>query len=165
MNKKGNDPGWQTIICDRIENGFWYVEACGPNSKETVAYIDDITGRVLYHHPLAAEDGAVRLAVDARLAKLGRTVTCERKPGCIDISLQTGHGGLTASIEPKEMSGAEYDAVYIGLEDTAGSFIDLQSVHVREDGLHLYMWGDVWSEDPSIDPCVITWDDFAQATK
>ena len=148
---------WSEIRCDFLdeEDRFWRVDAWrSPDDDaegEVIAYIDDITGRVLYTEPLARVDTYAQEIIKEKIADLKTPVMIAKKPCDIEISLHTKYGRLIADIEPDNMSGSGYDAVFIGLEASSEPYVyfDLAAVRAHNDKpeLDILTWEDIYDED------------------
>ena len=148
---------WSEIRCDYMdeETMFWTVDAWktpdDAESGEVIARIDDLTGRVIYNEPLARVDKYAQEIINDKLAHLDCPLKIVKKPACIDIHMPARHGTITASFEPDTMSGAGYDAVYLGMEPRQDPYVyfDLAAVrsHHDEDIVDILTWSDINDED------------------
>ena len=148
---------WSEIRCNYMdeETMFWTVDAWkttdDAESGEVIARIDDLTGRVIYNEPLARVDKYAQEVIQDRIAGLECPVRIKKRPGGIDIGMPSGDGTLTASLEPDKMTGAGYDAVFLGLEASRDPYVylDLAAVRTHNGGdlVDILTWTDIDSED------------------
>ena len=151
------------VRCDYLDetNMFWSVDAwkTGDDNEagQTVAYIDDITGRVLYTDPDARTSELVHEVIADKLKEIEPVIECKRGRESISAKLKTEYGSLIAEIEPSTMMGTDYSAIYIGFEPAGrlNEYVDLQCARIDQGGLHLYMWNDI-SDDDWLQDAVIT---------
>lgn len=151
-----NDTCWAEVRCDHMDENdyFWRVDAWKTDSDteegEVIAYIDDITGRVLYHDPLARVDSYAQSVIQEKLESLGCLLAVKRSLANIDVSMPCRHGRLVASFEPDELNGCAYDAVFVGLQSSEEPYVysDLAAVrsHQEKDQVSLLLWEDVFDE-------------------
>lgn len=143
---------WTEVKCDYEEDGFWRVDAWKTDDDdeplEVIAFIDDLTGRVLYNDTLAIYDQKAQAVIQEKLKTL-TTLEFKKGAGSISVSMPTDNGSLVAEFEPKEMTGAEEDSVYLCFRNKGSGIIDLdlQAAKLREDRITLYEWDDIHSED------------------
>ena len=147
---------WAEIRCDHMDQDtrFWSVDAwetADGSEAKTIAYIDDITGRVLYTEPMARVDKYAQEVIQDRIAGLECPVRIKKRPGGIDIGMPSGGGTLTASLEPDKTTGAGYDAVFLGLEASRDPYVylDLAAVRMHNGGelVDILTWTDIDNED------------------
>ena len=135
------------------DDSFWKVEAetAADNRISVVAWIDDITGRVLYNDPRAKTDPFICHIIDQKVRTLMSPLKIEKKSSCIDIHMPSRHGIMIASFEPDVLSGAGYDAIYIGLMPSEDPYVyfDLAAIRSKhdEDILDILTWEDICDED------------------
>ena len=154
-----NESHWAEIRCDYIDETdmFWRVDAWkSSNDNEegsVIAYIDSITGRVLYTDPLARVDSYAQEVIKDKLSELKGVLKITSKPSNIEIQIPTVHGALIADIEPDEITGSGYDAMYLGLQPSEDPYVffDLAAVrsHKDKDIVDILTWKDVMDEDYS----------------
>lgn len=148
---------WAEIRCDYMDKGtrFWSVDAwkTADDSEPgtVIAYIDDITGRVIYTEPLARVDKYAQEVINDRIAHLECPVRIEKKPDSIDIHMPARHGTIIASLEPDSMSSSGYDAVFVGMEPSSDPYVyfDLAAVrsHKAENIIDILTWQNIWDEN------------------
>ncbi len=160
---------WQEIRCDYMDEDdrFWTVDAwetADDNEEGTViAYIDDITGRVIYIDPLARVDKYAQEVISERLSQLECPLRIEKKPGRIvitrpekdpykvEVDMPSRHGTLVASLEPNEYEGTGYNGVFVGLVpcDDPYVYLDLTAVcsNYDEDSVDIRTWTNIWDEN------------------
>ena len=156
MITKENLSRWSEIRCDYIDETdmFWRVDAWTTSDEgKVIAYIDDLTGRVIYIDPLARVDSYAQEVIKDKLSKLKGVLKITSKPSNIEIQIPTAHGALIADIEPDEITGSGYDAIYLGLQPSEDPYIffDLAAVrsHKDKDIVDILTWKDVMDEDYS----------------
>ena len=147
---------WAEIRCDYMDEGdrFWSVDAwkTADDNEEgkVIAYIDDITGRVIYIDPVARVDKYAQEVINEQISQLECPLKIDKKPGCIDIQMPARHGTIIASMEPDKMSGSGYDAVFVGMEPLDDPYIGLDLAAVRShydtDTVDILTWTDIYDE-------------------
>lgn len=153
------------VQCDFCtDDGFWTVDAwkTDDDSEEgkVVAYIDDLTARVIYTDPLARVDPMTQETIRQKLVELEKNkVRVRDECGTMCLYLETGAGTLVAQAEREE--GVGTDNMFVGIypKDCDGSFFDINGVKVLTDRrnflglskqweLRLLLYDDVTREDP-----------------
>lgn len=152
-----SDSYWNEIRCTYLneENMFWSVDAwtSGDDSEEctVIAYIDDITGRIIYNDPVARIDTYAQEVIQNKLREINKLMDIVKKTANIEIAINTHHGRLIADLEPDELTGAGYDAIYVGLQPSADPYIycDLAAVrsHKAENIVDILTWQNIWDEN------------------
>lgn len=155
--KKMNKSHWADIKCTHLdtEDLFWRVDAwTSLNSTEegkVIAYIDDLTGRVIYNDPLARTDRYAQEVILGKLADLDISLKIEKQQSHIAIFIPTAHGSLVADIEPDQLTDTGYDAVFIGLQasEKPDVYVDIVGVrsHKKKDILDILIRPDPMNED------------------
>ncbi len=149
------NPGWAEVKCDFLneDDGFWRVDAwkTADDAEEgrVIAYIDDVTGRIIYVDPLARVDAMAQEVIKDRIKNLGPTISVRRCNESIEASMPTKYGNLVAEFEFGASFGTTENELYIGLsgQDPEIYYFDIQSVRATDEGLLLYNWSDIWDED------------------
>ena len=74
------------------------------------------------------------------------------KNGFVAISLETPIGKLIAEADTKDITGSDYDAMFIGLDYEKGTYVDLLAAVVdkdKPDVLKMKIYGSVFSDEPT----------------
>ena len=147
---------WKEIKISHLDetDQFWRVDAWLTASDdepgEVIAYIDDLTGRVLYNDPVARVDEYAQQVIQEKLEEIKSPVTIEKsRGGLFSISIHTKFGDLLAEAEPSEDEDSE-DNIYIGLlaSDSPHVYVDLAGVRMKNNGdVVITTWDDVTDED------------------
>lgn len=163
---------WSEIRCNYCdeETGFWCVDAwTGDDDAEegkVIAFIDDLTARVIYVDSLARTDQYAQRIINEKLHDLeSNRVRVRRETGEINVYFETAAGTLVAQVENHENVGT--DNMYIGIHfpDHHYDYIDLVGVKVLTEnlddliGANKYalvpmIWGDPASEDYTDVACI-----------
>ena len=143
---------WQEVKCDFLndDDGFWRVDAWkddDPNSEgEVIAYIDNLTGRVIYTNPVARVDRYAQEVIKERLTSLKKGIWVEVLPdGRVSLNVATPVGDLSAEAMPDSGHG---NGLFIGLNGSRKeyAYIDLLGAEADEHALRLILWDDIYDE-------------------
>ena len=134
---------------------FWRVDAWETDEDEeagkVIAYIDDITRRVLYHDPVARIDKLAQEAIQAKIAEIDDKVTVRKATaGYLAIEMETKYGTLLAEVQTSEYDGDLSDAIYTQFKPKdMGETIDLVAAKVENDSatISLYEWSDPYTDE------------------
>lgn len=159
---------WKEIRINHIdeENSFWSVDAWKTDDDceegKVIAYIDNLTGRVIYADPLARVDKMAQEEIAAKVAEIKSRfpVLLKDEQGTLTMYFETKAGLLVAQLERDEVTGAGYDGVFVGIHPTGkeDSYLDLVSARAITDErvavaggndfyLQLNAWSNPYSED------------------
>ena len=135
---------WDEIKCNYMNDFFRCVNARkkGIDKEETIAYIDDLTGRVVYADPSARSDDYAQEVIQNVLSELKSPLRITKTGEYIDITVPTMLGNMTVTLEPDGMTGNGNDKAFIGFETSghAEKYYDLECAGVDQTGIHLYTW-------------------------
>ena len=158
--------------CNELDaDKFWRIDAWRPDRPDkdaaVVAYIDDLTGRVVYTDPVFKDEPKLAAIINEKVKEIKekKVLVAVNSAGAPTLKMKTALGVLTA--DPDEMD--QYN-MYIGIEfrDDPELYTDLLAVKVKETpddkGLHLYVWSDIFNEDWQFD-YDITGDDIDELVK
>ena len=142
---------WVKVACEQKIGDFWRVDAWktfDDKNPAAVAFIDDLTGRVIFVDPAASTDKAAQAVISARVRSLEATLAIAKKVDHIEVSMHGKHGSLIADLEPDEMSEAGDDRIYIGFvpDESPSACFDLLGAAAKEDSIGLRVWSDVFSD-------------------
>lgn len=163
---------WSDIRCDYCnDEGFWTVDAWKTLATDeddgeegsVIAYIDDLTARVIYIDPIARLDEYAQEIIKQKCEEIEKNnkVFVSESMGYLQVFFKTDAGTLTADFENKDDVGT--DNVYVGIRPKCYSddYIDLVGVRVETDKesfkgyksmeheIRLYGFDDVSIEDPT----------------
>lgn len=155
---------WAEIRCNYFDDtdGFWRVDAwlTDDDNEEgkVIAYIDDLTGRVLYNDTLARIDThAQEIIKDKQNEILNKQVLITRnKDNHPQLIIKTKKGTLIAEAESKDDTG--FDSIFTGFQNKENHYIDLTAVRAGKNMI-LYAWNEPGNEDPTFRSS-IEWDDL-----
>lgn len=149
---------WRKIHCTELDpdNHFWTVEAWNrdvkaedENDSEVIAYIDDITSRIIYVNKSAKEDPYAQCVIQHKIGQLP-PITIEKTYGYLEITIKTYHDkNFDVEISlPGCPDNPGKDAVFVGLSDQDNFLcLDLAGVKVGCERADIYVWDDVFDED------------------
>ena len=154
---------WAEIRCNYMdeEDRFWRVDAWKTDNDNeeghVIAYIDDITGRVLYTDPLARVDTTAQEIITNMQKqilehKILVSLDASKKPL---LHIKTDNGTMIAETETKEDTG--FDSVFISFKDEKDNIKDLVAIRMKEN-INLYLWEEPEYEDPTIKSVIYTED-------
>ena len=149
---------WKEIRCSYLDEAdrFWRVDAWETEDDtepgKVIAYIDDLTRRVLYIDPLARTDSYAQEVISAKLDELKSPVSLEKhKSGTYSLTVETPNGTIIAEAEPGIDNTDECDQIYVGMQlcDDPYVYVDLASVQVVKDNgsIIIHTWDDITDED------------------
>lgn len=145
---------WKEIRISHLDetDGFWRVDAWKTEDDneegEVIAYIDDLTGRVLYNDPVARVDAQAQELIQEHIKKIETGVKLTRNSiGSVSVSMKTDIGTLVAEFEPDKFSGSGYDAILTGITLKDREYLDLSTVKADGREVRLYQWSDPYDED------------------
>ena len=133
--------GWGEIRCDYLceDDGFWRVDAWKTSDDneegKVIAYIDDLTFRVLYVDPRAMTDDYAQEVINDKIANLQdeNPVWVDYGNGSVTMYMRTKSGILAASAEQDAVTENGYDAIFTGIMCPANEPVDLVSVRTHRD--------------------------------
>ena len=138
------------------EDMFWRVDAWmtdDDNEEGTViAYIDNLTGRVLYTDPLARISEYAQDEIKAKVTEIkneNRYVIAKTNNGA-EIRLRTQAGLLVASVETTEEADCEVDGIYLGIDrlDNETDYADVACLRaIDERTVRVNLWEEEGNED------------------
>lgn len=141
--------------CNELDaDKFWRIDVWMPDRPDkdaaVVAYIDDLTGRVVYTDPVFKDEPKLAAIINEKVREIKekKVLVAVNSAGVPTLRLKTALGTITA--DPDEMD--QYN-MYIGIEfnNDPELYTDLLSVKAEETAddknLHLYVWNDIFNED------------------
>lgn len=151
------------VKCDFLDAiGFWHVVIPDPeydngpeNPGKVVAYIDDLTGRVLYMDNHAMSNDVLKETIDKKVNEKVKDILNNSKvlirrdsPTQVSLNIKTALGTLTAETDPGSL---RYDegCIYIGCEFHSGNpfvYSDLVAAGVSKKGLEIFSYDDLYDE-------------------
>lgn len=146
---------WEEVRCDHLDeiDLFWRVDAWKTDDDceegKVIAYIDDLTGRVLYIDPLARTDELAQEVIMEKVRELDDGISVyKRDSGHLGVEVKTQFGTLFTEIETRRYQRMDDDAVFTGIKVwETGSYIDLIATRVDAEKVSLYEWSDPHNED------------------
>ena len=146
---------WKEIRCNHLDENdlFWRVDAWKTENDaeegEVIAYIDDLTGRVLYADPIARTDELAQEVIKAKVSELDDGIIIKKTgAGHIGIEVKTKAGILWADVETAKYMGDDHDAIYTGIKlGEHESVVDLTATKADEKTVSLYEWSNPYDED------------------
>jgi len=139
---------WGEVKCDYIDEDdlFWRVDAWksadDDEEGKVIAYIDDLTGRVIYTDPIARVDEYVQEIIKEKK----KEISCREKGVAFGWKMQpmlqvkTPYGILRADYDEEELQ-----RIYISIQPPGIDKYDIACVDANKDGLRIRTW-DIDSE-------------------
>ncbi len=119
-----NKSKWSHIKCDYIcedeDDMFWRVDAWRTNDEneegKVIAYIDDLTGRVVYADPEARFDKVAQAVIKEKVSEIKKKpILADYWKGELSLQCRTAKGILVATAEGGGEDDRHADAMYIGI--------------------------------------------------
>ena len=151
-----NNNRWSEVKCDYCDDGFWRVDAWetdDSNEEGTViAFVDDLTGRVLYNDPVARVDSLAQEVIHEKVhdIKYNNKVLVMYSDLGVELHLKTSAGSFIASTETPEITGCHEDGMYIGLDplNDGEYYNDVSCVRAMgPDHVRINVWADPRTDD------------------
>lgn len=175
---------WSEIRCNYLDEktGFWSVDSwTGSDDCEegkVIAFIDDLTARVIYVDPVARVDSYAQRIINSKLHELeSNRIRVRRESGNLNVYFETDAGALVAQVERKEDVGTDNMFIGIHFHNLYDDYIDLVGVKIMSEkgdienfgncknyAIVPMMWGDPKSEDYT-ERDIITDGDVMEALK
>ena len=138
-----------------------YVWEIRKDNAKVAAFVDCLTGRVLYPDRKDEEDPEVAEAVAEALAAVQENpvhVKLPNRNGIVTLQMRTERGLFEASAEPKDLFDGKKDAMYISFQPSANPYVYADLLAAKTDGkdVEFYIWSDITDEDYQGDPIVIS---------
>ena len=161
---------WSDIRCDYCnDEGFWTVDAWKTPATDkddgeegsVIAYIDNLTARVIYIDPIARLDEYAQEVIKDKIKDIenNNRLFIKDEQGTMTMYFKTEAGPLVVQAEKAEDVGT--NNVYVGLKpkDFGDDYVDLVGIRVKTDDfdelmsqkyeLKLYAFDNPRTEDPT----------------
>jgi hypothetical protein len=146
----------------KISEKIWSVKAWltqNPSQETIIAYVDDLTGRVIYVDPEAKTDSFAQIVIKDILDQIGEHhVSVSISPyGQISLKLKSKRGIFEANADPGCDNGADEDGMFLSIQLSENPYVvsDLLAAKTNGEDIEMHIWSDVFDEDPQGDPIVL----------